>query len=62
MTKAWEKSYSRVDNSWLILKYKKRDLASLSTTLFVVNNPTAQVIEEKMDRVLDELKCAAKLI
>ena len=28
---------------------------------FVVNNLTAQVIEEKMDRVLDKLKCAAKL-
>ena len=28
---------------------------------FVVNNLTAQVIEEKLDRVLDELKCAAKV-
>ena len=28
---------------------------------FVVNNRTAQVIEEKLDRVLDNLKCAAKL-
>ena len=28
---------------------------------FVVNNLTAQVIEEKMDRVLDKLKCVAKL-
>ena len=28
---------------------------------FVVNNLTAQVIEEKLDRVLDNLKCAAKL-
>ena len=28
---------------------------------FVVNNLTAQVIEEKLDHVLDELKCAAKL-
>ena len=28
---------------------------------FAVNNLTAQVIEEKMDRVLDKLKCAAKL-
>ena len=27
---------------------------------FVVNNLTAQDIEEKMNRVLDELKCAAK--
>ena len=27
---------------------------------FVVNNLTAQVIEEKLDRVLDNLKCAAK--
>ena len=27
---------------------------------FVVNNLTAQVIEEKMDRVLDKLKCVAK--
>ena len=27
---------------------------------FTVNNLTAQVIEEKMDRVLDKLKCAAK--
>ena len=28
---------------------------------FVVNNLTAQVIEEKLDRVLDNLKCVAKL-
>ena len=28
---------------------------------FVVNNLTAQVIEEKVDCVLDKLKCAAKL-
>ena len=28
---------------------------------FVVNNLTAQVIEEKLDSVLDSLKCAAKL-
>ena len=28
---------------------------------FAVNNLTAQVIEEKLDRVLDKLKCAAKL-
>ena len=28
---------------------------------FVVNNLKAQVIEEKMDRVLDNLKCEAKL-
>ena len=28
---------------------------------FVVNNLTAQVIEENMDRVLDKLKCVAKL-
>ena len=28
---------------------------------FVVNNLTAQVIEEKLDRVLDKLKCVAKL-
>ena len=28
---------------------------------FVVNKLTAQVIEEKLDRVLDKLKCAAKL-
>ena len=28
---------------------------------FSVNNLTAQVIEEKMDRVLDKLKCVAKL-
>ena len=28
---------------------------------FVVNNLTAQVMEEKLDRVLDKLKCAAKL-
>ena len=28
---------------------------------FVVNNLSAQVIEEKLDRVLDKLKCAAKL-
>ena len=28
---------------------------------FVVNNLTAQVIEEKLDRVLDKLKCAVKL-
>ena len=28
---------------------------------FNVNNLTAQVIEEKLDRVLDKLKCVAKL-
>ena len=28
---------------------------------FVINNLTAQVIEEKLDRVLDKLKCVAKL-
>ena len=28
---------------------------------FAVNNLTAQVFEEKLDRVLDELKCVAKL-
>ena len=28
---------------------------------FAVNNLTTQVIEEKLDRVLDKLKCAAKL-
>ena len=28
---------------------------------FAVNNLTAQVIEEKLDRVLDKLKCIAKL-
>ena len=28
---------------------------------FAVNNFTAQVIEEKLDRVLDKLKCVAKL-
>ena len=28
---------------------------------FFVNNPTAQVIDEKLDRVLDKVKCVAKL-
>ena len=28
---------------------------------FAANNLTAQVIEEKLDRVLDKLKCVAKL-
>ena len=28
---------------------------------FAVNNLTAQIIEEKLDRVLDKLKCVAKL-
>ena len=28
---------------------------------FAVNNLTAQVIEEKLDRLLDKLKCVAKL-
>ena len=28
---------------------------------FAVNNLTAQVIEEKLDRVVDKLKCVAKL-
>ena len=28
---------------------------------FAVNNLTAQVVEEKLDRVVDELKCVAKL-
>ena len=32
-----------------------------SVFIFVVNNPNAQVIEEKLDRVLDKLKCVAKL-
>ena len=55
MTNAWKKSYSRVDISWLILKYKKKRHSVFN---FVVNNLTAQ---EKLDRVLDNLKCAAKL-
>ena len=54
MTKAWMKSYSPVDISLLILNYKKGDS-------FNVKNLTAQVIEEKLDRVLDKLKCAAQL-
>ena len=33
---------------------------SYSVFNFVVNNLTAQVIEEKLDRVLDKLKCVAK--
>ena len=32
-----------------------------SVFIFAVNNLTARVIEEKMDRVLDKLKCVAKL-
>ena len=32
-----------------------------SVSNFAVNNLTAQVIEEKLDRVLDKLKCLAKL-
>ena len=32
-----------------------------SVFIFVVNNLTTQVIEEKMDRVLYKLKCVAKL-
>ena len=28
---------------------------------FAVNNLTAQVVEEKLDRVLDKLKCLAKV-
>ena len=32
-----------------------------SVFIFAVNNLTAQVIEEKMDRVLDKLKCVVKL-
>ena len=36
---------------------KKRDIAFK----FVVNNLAAQVIEEKLDCVLENLKCAAKL-
>ena len=32
-----------------------------SVFIFVVNNLTAPVIEEKLDRVLDNLMCAAKL-
>ena len=36
---------------------KERD----SVFNFVVNNLTAQVIEEKLDRLLDKLKCVAKL-
>ena len=56
MTKAWMKSYSRVDLSWLIPKYKKGDAA------YSISDLTAQVIERKLDRVLDKLKCAAKFI
>ena len=36
ITKGWKKSYSRVDICWLILKYKKGDIANsilLSTAL-----------------------------
>ena len=33
-----------------------------SVLKFAVNNLTAHVIEEKLDRVLDKLKCVAKLI
>ena len=33
----------------------------LSVFNFIVNNLTAQVIEEKLDRVLDKIKCVAKL-
>ena len=32
-----------------------------SVIFFAVNNLTAQVLEEKLDRVLDKLKCVAKL-
>ena len=59
MTKTWKKSYIRVDISWLILKYKK---GRQSVFNFVVINHTAQVIEETLDRNLDKIKCAAKLI
>ena len=34
---------------------------SCSVFNFAINNLTAQVIEEKLDRVLDKLKCVAKL-
>ena len=57
MTRAWKKSYSRVDVSWLILKYKNGDIACsilLSTTLQLK-------LSKKNDRVLDNLKSAAKL-
>ena len=43
------------------LVYSKIQKARHSVFNFVVNNLTAQVIEEKLDRVLDNLKCAAKL-
>ena len=33
-----------------------------SVFIFAVNNLTAQVIEEKLDHLLDKLKCVAKLI
>ena len=56
--KVWEKSYSRVDISWLILKNKKEDILCMFN--FAVNNLTAQVIEEKLDRVLHKLKCVEK--
>ena len=56
MTKAWKKSYSRflIDSE----TQKRRH----SVFHFVVNKLTAQVIEEKLDHVLDNLKCAAKPI
>ena len=58
MTKDWKKSYSHVEISWLIPKYKTGDIAC---SIFFVNNLTAHAIEENLDRVLDKLKCAAKL-
>ena len=57
MTKAWKKSYSRVNN-FLVDSEKQKGRHSVFN--FVVNNLTAQVIEEKLDRVPDKLKCAAK--
>ena len=58
MTKAWKKSYSRVNN-FLVDSEKQKRRHSVFNFKFI--NLTAQVIEEELDRVLNKLKCAAKL-
>ena len=55
MTEAWKKNYRQFLVDSEIRKGRH------SVIIFVFNNLTAQVIEEKLDRVLDKLKCSAKL-
>ena len=54
--KAWEKRYSRVDISWLILNYKKE---TLCVQFFCQQLYSSSYVG--LDHVLEKLKCASKL-